>query len=97
MSEHIRVADIARREALIRMFMRFDYTFEGADVRARTIYLTQIGYISTNTREDIGERMRRIPEYVKIFTGQEPLERELKRFYSRHGYVMDDVSSSTPH
>ena len=62
-------------------------------MRARTIYLIQIGYISTNTREDLGERMQRIPEYVKIFTGQEPLERELKRFYARHGYVMDEVSS----
>jgi hypothetical protein len=40
--------------------------------------------------------MRRIPEYVKIFTGEEPLERELKRFYSRHGYVMDEVSPPTP-
>lgn len=95
-AEHIREADIARREALIRMFVRFDYAFDAADVRARTIYLTQIGYISTNTREDVGERMRRIPEYVKIFTGQEPLERELKRFYSRHGYVMDEVSPLTP-
>ena len=94
-SEHIRVADIARREALIRMFVRFDYDFNAADVRARTIYLTQIGYISTNTREDVGERMRRIPEYVKIFTGQEPLERELKRFYARHGYEMDEVSPAT--
>jgi hypothetical protein len=94
-SEHIRVADIARREALIRMFVRFDYDFNAADVRARTIYLTQIGYISTNTREDVGERMRRIPEYVKIFTGQEPLERELKRFYARHGYEMDEVSTAT--
>jgi len=95
-SEHIRVADIARREALIQMFVRFDYAFDGADVRARTIYLTQIGYISTNTREDVGERMRRIPEYVKIFTGKEPKERELKRFYSRHGYVMDEASPVTP-
>ncbi|WP_397453026.1 TetR/AcrR family transcriptional regulator [Pseudomonas sp. NA-150] len=92
-SEHIRVADIARREALIRMFVRFGYEFDGADVRARTIYLTQIGYISTNTREDVAERMRRIPEYVKIFTGQEPRARELNRFYFRHGYVMDEAPS----
>jgi hypothetical protein len=32
---------------------------------------------------------------VKIFTGQQPQERELKRFYSRHGYALDDVSSAT--
>jgi AcrR family transcriptional regulator len=89
-AEHIRVADIARREALITMFLRFGYDPVGADVRARTIYLTQIGYISTNTREDLAQRMQRIPEYVKIFTGQEPQARELKRFYSRHGYETDD-------
>lgn len=93
-AEHIRVADIARRDALIQMFLRFGYEFGAADVRARTIYLTQIGYISTNTREDVAQRMRRIPEYVKIFTGQEPQSRELSRFYARHGYVMDETPSN---
>jgi hypothetical protein len=29
--------------------------------------------------------MQRIPEYVKIFTGQVPQARELQRFYARHG------------
>jgi len=85
-AEHVQVADDARREALTRMFLRFGYDPVAADVRARTIYLTQIGYISCNTQEEVGERMRRIPEYVKIFTGQEPLDRELLRFYARYGF-----------
>ncbi|MDE1169410.1 MAG: TetR/AcrR family transcriptional regulator [Pseudomonas sp.] len=91
-TEHIRQADIARREALHQMFIRFGYEPVAADVRARTIYLTQIGYISTNTREDVAERMLRIPEYVKIFTGQAPDVREMKRFCARHGYVMDETA-----
>jgi hypothetical protein len=30
--------------------------------------------------------MKRIPEYVEIFTGQAPEQRELDRFFARHGY-----------
>jgi len=78
-------ADEARIAALTEMFVRFGYQALPADVRARTIYLTQIGYISMKTKEDLATRMRRIPEYVEIFTGVRPLPRELERFFSRHG------------
>ncbi|APH70142.1 TetR/AcrR family transcriptional regulator [Aquibium oceanicum] len=82
----IRKADQQRIEALTRMFVRFGEQEAGADVRARTVYLVQIGYISMQTIEDIGVRMKRIPQYVEIFTGQAPEQRELDRFYARHGY-----------
>ncbi len=39
-----------------------------------------------NTQEALELRMRRIPDYVEIFTGQEPQPRELRRFHARHGY-----------
>ena len=52
------------------------------------MYLTQIGYISMNSQEDLLLRMQRIPEYVRVFTGQEPQARELQRFYARHGYAL---------
>lgn len=82
----VQEADRIRMEALKRMFLRFGHSDITADVRARTTYLVQIGYISMQSREDLAERMKRIPEYITIFTGQEPEQRELARFHARHGY-----------
>jgi len=87
--EEVRRADQTRLEALIRMFMRFGYDETAADVRARTTYLVQIGYISMQSQEDIGLRMKRIPEYIAIYTGQTPRRNELDRFFARHGYRPD--------
>ena len=82
----VQEADQVRMEAIGRMFMRFGYDEASADVRARTTYLVQIGYISMQSREDIALRMKRIPEYIAIYTGQVPVQRELDRFFARHGY-----------
>jgi AcrR family transcriptional regulator len=82
----VQQADLARIDALSRMFVRFGFEEQPADVRARTTYLVQIGYISMQSTEDIGLRMKRIPEYIAIYTGQVPQQRELDRFYARHGY-----------
>jgi AcrR family transcriptional regulator len=87
--EEVQKADQMRLEALSRMFVRFGYKEISADVRARTIYLVQIGYISMQTKEDLAVRMKRIPEYVEIFTGEAPQQRELDRFFARHGYSPD--------
>jgi AcrR family transcriptional regulator len=83
----IRAADAMRIQALTDMFIRFRYEPLAADVRARTIYLTQIGYISMKTKEDLATRMARIPDYVEIFTGSAALPRELERFHARHGFT----------
>ncbi len=82
----VQEADQARMNAICRMFMRFGYDEAPADVRARTTYLVQIGYISMQSSEDLSLRMKRIPEYIAIYTGQVPQKRELDRFFSRHGY-----------
>lgn len=82
----VQQADQVRMEALRHMYMRFGYAAEAADVRARTTYLVQIGYISMQSKEDIALRMKRIPEYIAIYTGQIPHRRELDRFFARHGY-----------
>ncbi|WP_417227969.1 TetR/AcrR family transcriptional regulator [Amphritea sp.] len=86
-AEQISEADNARLSALSQMFIRFGYSEDKADVRARTIYLTQIGYISMKADEDLEIRLQRIPGYVEIFTGQAPEPRELKRFYARYEAV----------
>jgi len=84
----VEIADKARLAALTGLFARFGYEALPADVRARSMYLTQIGYISMNSHEDLLLRMQRIPEYVRVFTGQEPQAHELQRFYARHGYAL---------
>lgn len=86
-ASEIAAADDSRINALAAMFRRFGYDPDAADTRARTIYLTQIGYISMKTSEDITERFRRIPHYVAIFTGKSPKKRELDRFYGTFGYA----------
>jgi AcrR family transcriptional regulator len=80
-------ADKVRLEALTKLFTRYGHAPAVADVRARTVYLTQIGYISMKTKERLAERMARIPHYVEIFAGAAPAHRELERFYARHGYA----------
>lgn len=80
----VQAADNARLAALGRMFERFGHEPVAADVRARTLYLVQIGYISMQTEEDLELRLKRIPEYVAIFTGTAPEPREMDRFLARH-------------
>lgn len=85
----VQAADEVRLEALKQMFIRFGQSENPADVRARTSYLVQIGYISMQTRESISVRMKRIPEYIEIYTGQAPEQRDLERFFARHSYKPD--------
>jgi AcrR family transcriptional regulator len=82
----VNAADATRLDAIRRMFERFGYDPSEADVRAHTVYMVQIGYISMQVHESLGTRMRRIPDYVKTFTGMAPSEREMERFRARHGY-----------
>ncbi|MCR9274837.1 MULTISPECIES: TetR/AcrR family transcriptional regulator [Mameliella] len=77
--------DELRLSAIRAMFERFGFDPDEADVRARTMYLVQIGYISMQVQEDVGLRLARIPNYVKTFTGQAPDARDLARFEARHG------------
>jgi|TARA_R110000803_G_scaffold30755_2_gene69102 AcrR family transcriptional regulator len=82
--KEIQSADEQRLDALKQMFMRFGQNERLADTRARTTYLVQIGYISMQTDEDLAVRLQRIPEYVEVFTGQPPAQRELDRFLARN-------------
>jgi len=79
----VRSADDARLLALTRMLTEWGVDPAEADVRARTIYLVQIGYISMQAREDIETRLTRIPAYVRIYADQEPEPREIARFNAR--------------
>lgn len=77
--EQLQAADVARLTALRTMLMRWGHDEQDADVRARTIYLVQIGYISMQVQETLDTRMSRLSNYVEIFTGKTPDAREIAR------------------
>lgn len=78
----VNAADSARLAALRGVFARFGYDAASADVRARTVYLVQIGYISMQVTETMAERMARVPGYVQTYTGIAPTQAELSRFHA---------------
>lgn len=81
----ITAADQRRLTALSDMLERWGHGPQDADVRARTIYLVQIGYISMRADESLETRLARIPTYVEIYTGHPPAPREIARFRARFG------------
>jgi AcrR family transcriptional regulator len=83
MMQVLHAADNARLAALTDMLGRWGHSTQDADVRARTIYLVQIGYIAMQTRETLETRLARIPHYVEIYTGHLPTEAEMARFRAR--------------
>ena len=80
----VQKADTARIAALTQMFERFGLSPGAAAVRARTVYLVQIGYISMQTSEDLALRLARMPAYMEVFSGSAPQQREMDRFLARH-------------
>ena len=76
-------ADETRLAAITALFARYGYDGDEADVRARTIYLVQIGYISMQVEEDLETRLARFPHYVQTYTGQPPTTNEMARFTAR--------------
>jgi len=82
----VAAADEIRLSAINSVFTRFGFDKVEADVRARTIYLVQIGYISMQVEEPLALRMERIPAYVKTYSGHTPTQSALARFHARHGF-----------
>lgn len=80
----VNATDDLRLSAIRAMFGRFGFDPDEADVRARTMYLVQIGYISLQVQEDIPLRLARVPNYVKTFTGRMPEPHEMARFRARY-------------
>ncbi|MCU0903841.1 MAG: TetR/AcrR family transcriptional regulator [Tabrizicola sp.] len=77
-------ADAARIAAITALFRRFGYEETQADTRARTLYLTQVGYIAVRSQESFEVRMGRIPAYVLTFSGVAPTDDEVAAFRARH-------------
>ena len=85
----VNAADERRLAAIRALFERFRFAPDDADVRARTVYLVQIGYISMQVREAPAARMARVPRYVEIYSGRAPSPSEIARFHARVKYRPD--------
>jgi AcrR family transcriptional regulator len=83
----VNAADARRLAAIAQMFERFGYAADDADVRARTVYLVQIGYISMQVQESTATRVSRVPRYVEIYSGRSPTPSEMARFQARIRYT----------
>lgn len=77
-------ADQIRIAAITRLFRRFGYSETEADTRARTLYLTQVGYIALRSSESFEVRLSRVPAYVLTFSGIAPTDDEIRQFRDRH-------------
>lgn len=77
-------ADETRIAAITALFRRFGYPEGEADTRARTLYLTQVGYIALRSNETLEQRMARIPAYVLTFCGVPPTSDDVAAFEARH-------------
>ncbi len=77
-------ADARRVTAITKLFLRFGYDATEADTRARTLYLTQVGYIALRSDESLDVRMGRNPAYVLTFCGVAPTTEEVAAFRARH-------------
>ncbi len=88
----VQEADEARIAAFEALFERFDYPDYEAYTRARTIYYTQIGYVSMKVNEDGQKRILRMPAYAEIFSGHRPTASEIKRFFNRHAIELNEIN-----
>lgn len=82
-------ADATRIAAITALFRRFGYDEIQSDTRARTLYLTQVGYIALRSQESFEVRMGRIPAYVLTFSGVAPTLAEIAAFRARHAVTSD--------
>jgi AcrR family transcriptional regulator len=72
-------SDAERLQALTDMFARFNIGAGEAEVRARILYYTQIGYEALDPREDWDTRVSRARDYLFCMTGQSPSEGDIER------------------
>lgn len=81
-------ADRRRIAAMEGMFRRFGYEPAEAEIRALTMYYTQIGYISMQVTESREHRLSRMMGYLEVFSGRKPGAAGIQRFQARHGLAV---------
>ena len=71
------VSDAARIDAIAAMFRRHNFPDSEAEVRARIVYFTQIGYATLDQRETWQARIERSRDYLFCMTGIQPSDTEV--------------------
>ncbi|AHC99660.1 TetR/AcrR family transcriptional regulator [Leisingera methylohalidivorans] len=73
-------SDRRRVEALTGMFARYGYPDREAVTRAKVLYYMQLGYEMADPNETHAHRLEMTSEYLKVFTGREPMSEEMADF-----------------
>ena len=89
----LKSADQQRITAIRAMFSKFDYDPQQADTRALTVYYTQMGYIAMMVEEPVDQRIEKMPDYVKIYSGLSPTSSEIARFKARHRHRIPAIKA----
>ncbi|MDB9707252.1 TetR/AcrR family transcriptional regulator [Planktotalea frisia] len=71
------ISDAARIDALAGMFLRFNFANGEAEVRARIVYFTQIGYDALDQQENADIRRSRARDTLFCMTGKLPTDAEV--------------------
>ena len=79
------ISDSYILDALAQMFVRFGYAAAEAEIRARIVYYTQIGYNTMDPQDTMDERVKRGPEYVFCMTGRALTEGEAEMIVRPEG------------
>lgn len=82
----VAAADSERLSAIGAMYRRHGYSEEDALVRARVLYMMQVGYYVLEIREPVKTRLSHLAAYLRSFTGVEPDAGELADFSA---FVLD--------
>ena len=76
----VRKEDNRRLKDLARVFRRFNFTDEEANVRARVLYFSQVGYTAINLGEAMNERLALLDSYFFAYTGRKLDRKVANRF-----------------
>lgn len=86
-------SDAAREAALKAMFERYGFPEYEAETRAKVLYYMQLGYDFAGKPEAPEARLARVPEYLRVFAGTEPLPGEVDAFkaYARQFHAFAET------
>lgn len=82
----VALADSQRLSAVGAMYRRHGFAEEDALVRARVLYMMQVGYYVLEIREPVKTRLSHLAAYLRSLTGVEPDAAELADFMA---FVLD--------
>ena len=79
----VKRADRTRIKAIAGIFERAGFDPQEADIRARVIYYTQVGYYALEEDESITQRNKSLAAYFKAFTGRDLHPDAVATFHKR--------------